>query len=156
MPLYEVPMPPTTPDEFVQGLEEQGGDMVAFCTKYSPTDNHCRWLFQVKTKVETNPALHKRWKKAIDRHAEIALDYTKAQVLEQLEVWLSDPEAKGLAGKVAYAKVILADIIGSRLEGAKRRASHPFLRDLRDAGASSSEDVDEDKELDDLERELTA
>ena len=158
MSLKAVPVGPTTPAEFVERLEEMGGDLVAFAAMYCPTENKQRWLCEVRAKIDDKELL-KRWKRALDLYAEISLDYMKAEVLQKMETWPGG-EDKGLAGKVAYAKLVLSDILGSRLEGAKRRAAHPYLRDLRPPNAPNGEEssTDElgDEELDELEAAMSA
>lgn len=151
-----VPMGPTTAEEYVDKLEEMGGDLVAFARMYSPEEDLTRWLYNAKTVVDKEKEQRVRWKQAIDRHAEISLDFLKAKTLEQMETWQGGDD-KGLSGKVAFAKLVLSDILGSRLEGAKRRAAHPYLRDLRPAPGETRDDEEEtDSDLDELEESMSA
>ncbi len=125
---------------FVDDLENYGGDVDQLCQKYANLlPGKAELLFKIEKwlKEPDNKDLYKRWKAAIKLNQVSRLRLLQDKALGMLE----NPEGSPLKMTeiVAYAKLVLGDVLASQLAAAKK----PVVID-KDGNIIESEDDDDD------------
>lgn len=126
-----------TAQDYVDALRIAGGNISNFCRKNCPTTFHHSWLFQVYETLKMSPQLDKEWQLIISISQKCRLDYLQSTAIDYLADFDDVTEGKSAAeanSKINFCKTILIDVLASRVEGAKRRASFPYLKYLKETG----------------------
>jgi hypothetical protein len=110
---------PTTPAEWIAALEKCGGNLVTFCAEHCTHEHHQRWLFEIESSFTKDELI--QWKHILRRSLESRLDYLQSKALLTLE-----SENKHTTGEVAYAKMILDEILTARSERIKKSIGFPY------------------------------
>lgn len=153
---------PTTAEDYVKVLEGVGGDLDAFCTTLTASDEtNWRLLFKVDQLLDADDDARKRWRTALDRNLRVRMQYLQSTAMRKLETWSNKSDATS-APDIVYARTILADIFSAKIERGRRSAAFPYLKQLRDAGIQPptepepSEPEPQEDDVDKLYKDMTA
>jgi len=148
--------PLETPSDFVEALEGCGADLEAFCVEYSPMEDYHVWLFHVHQKLSADPQKLKRWHQSIAEGLAVRLALLQQKAVSKMEEWQNKSDANS-APDIAFAKLLLDDILTEKSESAKWRVAQPFRRELKTMGADTAEPTEEsDSNLDQLVQDLAS
>lgn len=148
-----------TAEEFLQALKDSGGNIYDFCRRNSTSTFHDSWLFLVYETLKKSPDIEKQWGQVVEMGQKCRLDYLQSKVMDFLNDF--DDVTKGVSAaeansKISYCKTILIDVLASRVETAKRRASFPYIKYLKDSdGTPGDTAADETETIDDYIETLT-